>query len=84
MIWDQWWYALLIGALFFALGWIAGRIDLRAVTRAASQLPRAYLTGLNHLLHGRRDQALEALLAAAELHPGPVELQLALAALMRE
>ncbi|BBD78085.1 hypothetical protein [Hydrogenophilus thermoluteolus] len=84
MIWDQWWYALLIGALFFALGWIAGRIDLRAVTRAASQLPRAYLTGLNHLLHGRRDQALEALLAAAELHPGPVELQLALAALMRD
>ncbi len=81
---DSWWYALLLGALFFALGWVAGRIDLKAVTRAASELPRAYLNGLNHLLHGRRDQALEALLAAAELHPGPVELQLALAALMRD
>lgn len=79
-----WWYALLAGALFFALGWVAARVDLRAVTRAAGQLPRTYLTGLHHLLHGRRDQALEALLAAAELHPGPTELQLALAALMRE
>jgi len=79
-----WWIALLVGALFFALGWVAARIDLRAVTRAAGQLPRAYLTGVNHLLHGRRDQALEALLTAAEIHPGPVALQLALAALMRD
>ncbi|MCX7945748.1 MAG: hypothetical protein N2557_02090 [Hydrogenophilus sp.] len=84
MIELEWWHALMVGALFFGLGWGAGRVDLGAVVRSATELPRAYLRGLNYLLQGRRDEALAALSEAAEEHRAPPELLLAVAALRRE
>lgn len=55
-----WWLLLL--PVFFGVGWVAARIDMRQVVRASSRLPRIYLTGLNHLLHDELDQAIEAFL----------------------
>ncbi len=79
-----WWQALLIGALFFALGWGAARIDMRHVIRARSELPRGFLEALRWLLQGNRERALEALLPVADAHPETVALQNAVAALLRE
>lgn len=78
----QFWWLLLL-PLFFGLGWVAARIDMRQVVRASSRLPRIYLTGLNHLLHDELDQAIEAFLSAARENPATLELQLALAVLFR-
>jgi len=76
-----WWLLLL--PVFFGVGWVAARIDMRQVVRASSRLPRIYLTGLNHLLHDELDQAIEAFLSAARENPATLELQLALAVLFR-
>ena len=45
---ELWW--LLIFPLFFALGWLAARIDMRAVIAGARKLPTNYFRGLAALV----------------------------------
>lgn len=78
---EFWW--LLALPLFFALGWLAARIDIRQVVLESRALPRAYLTGLDHLLQDQPDKAVDAFVEAVRIDPQAVELQFALGSLFR-
>lgn len=76
-----WW--LLALPLFFALGWLAARIDIRQVVEESRALPRSYLTGLNFLLNEQPDKAIDAFIEAVKIDPQTVELHFALGSLFR-
>ena len=57
MEFETWW--LLGVPLFFALGWIAARIDIRHVINESRSLPNNYYKGLNALLDEDPDKAIE-------------------------
>ncbi|TRZ64993.1 MAG: lipopolysaccharide assembly protein LapB [Rhodocyclaceae bacterium] len=76
-----WW--LLTLPLFFVLGWIAARIDIKPLVRESRALPRSYFKGLNFLLNEQPDKAIEAFLEAARVDPETIELHFALGSLFR-
>jgi lipopolysaccharide assembly protein B len=76
-----WW--LLALPLFFALGWLAARIDIRQVVQESRALPRSYLTGLNFLLNEQPDKAIDAFIEAVKIDPHTIELHFALGSLFR-
>ncbi|ANQ84240.1 lipopolysaccharide assembly protein LapB [Azoarcus olearius] len=78
---EFWW--LLALPLFFALGWLAARIDIRQVVQESRALPRSYLAGLNFLLNEQPDKAIDAFIEAVRIDPQTVELHFALGSLFR-
>lgn len=76
------WHLLVI-PLFFSLGWLAARVDIRHVMQESRAVPRSYFKGLNYLLNEQPDQAIEAFLEVARLDPDTLELHFALGALFR-
>ena len=54
------WWLLPIPALFFGLGWIAARIDIKHLLRESRALPLSYFRGLNFLLNEQPDKAIES------------------------
>jgi lipopolysaccharide biosynthesis regulator YciM len=76
-----WW--LLAFPLFFALGWVAARVDIRHVVRDSRSLPRSYFKGLNFLVNEQPDKAIEAFLEAVKAEPETIELHFALGSLFR-
>ncbi len=78
---ELWW--LLALPVFFSLGWIAARIDLKHLLRESRALPRSYFQGLNFLLNEQPDRAIEAFLEAAKVDPETIELHFALGSLFR-
>ncbi len=78
---DLWW--LLVLPIFFALGWVAARIDIRHLLNESRALPRSYFKGLNFLLNEQPDQAVEAFIEAARVDPETIELHFALGNLFR-
>lgn len=78
---EFWW--LLTLPLFFALGWLAARIDIRQVVSESRSLPDAYLTGLNCLLNDQQDKAIDAFTEAVKIDPQTIELHFALGSLFR-
>jgi len=78
---ELWW--LLVIPLFFLLGWLAARIDIRHVVRESKTLPRSYLSGLNFLLNEQPDKAIDAFIEAVRIDPDTVELHFALGSLFR-
>ena len=76
-----WW--LLVLPIFFVLGWIAARIDIKHLVRESRALPRSYFTGLNFLLNEQPDKAIEAFIEAARVDPETIELHFALGSLFR-
>jgi len=78
---ELWW--LLAFPLFFLLGWMAARIDIRHVVRESRSLPRSYLSGLNFLLNEQPDKAIDAFIEAVRIDPDTVELHFALGSLFR-
>ena len=81
MEFEIWW--LLALPVFFGLGWVAARIDLRALLKESRALPRSYFDGLNFLLDEKPDQAVEAFIEAARVDPETVEIHFALGNLFR-
>ena len=59
MQFDFWWFLLAL-PLFFGMGWVAARIDIRQLLSESSELPRTYFKGLNFLLNDQQDQAIES------------------------
>lgn len=82
MEFETWW--LLGIPLFFALGWIAARIDIRHVINESRSLPRSYYKGLNALLDEDPDKAIEIFVDIARLDPETAELHFALGSLFRQ
>jgi lipopolysaccharide biosynthesis regulator YciM len=78
---EFWW--LLALPLFFAMGWLAARIDIRQVVHESRALPRSYLSGLNFLLNEQPDKAIDAFIEAVRIDPQTVELHFALGSLFR-
>lgn len=78
---ELWW--LLALPLFFALGWLAARIDIRQVVQESRALPRSYLSGLNFLLNEQQDKAIDAFVEAVRIDPQTIELHFALGSLFR-
>lgn len=78
---EFWW--LLALPLFFALGWLAARIDIRQVVQESRALPRSYLAGLNFLLNEQPDKAIDAFIEAVRIDPQTIELHFALGSLFR-
>jgi lipopolysaccharide biosynthesis regulator YciM len=78
---EYWW--LLGFALFFLLGWVAARIDIKHVISQSRQLPESYFRGLNFLLNQQPDKAIEAFTEAARADSETVELHFTLGGLFR-
>ncbi len=81
MEFETWW--LLGIPFFFALGWIAARVDIRAVISESRNLPRSYYKGLNVLLDEQPDKAIDIFVDIARLDPETAELHFALGKLFR-
>ncbi len=78
---ELWW--LLALPLFFGLGWLAARIDIRHLVRESRSLPRSYFAGLNFLLNEQPDRAIDSFIEATSKDPQTAELQFALGNLFR-
>ncbi len=77
-------YSWLIGfPLFFGLGWLAARIDIKHLLTESRALPRSYFKGLNFLLNEEPDKAIEAFIEVVKVDPETVELHYALGSLFR-
>jgi lipopolysaccharide biosynthesis regulator YciM len=81
MEFETWW--LLAIPAFFALGWIAARVDINHVISDSRSLPRGYFKGLNFLLNEQSDKAIDAFIEIVKLDPETVELHFALGNLFR-
>src|SRR6187401_2126993 len=81
MEFEYWW--LLGFPLFFGLGWIAARIDIRHLVRDSRALPNSYFKGLSFLLNGQPDKAIEAFSEVVKVDPETVQLDFALGSLFR-
>jgi len=81
MDFELWW---LFGfALFFGLGWLAARIDIKQLLSESRRLPRSYFKGLNFLLNEQPDKAIEAFIEVVKVDPETIELHFALGSLFR-
>src|SRR6187455_2980228 len=78
---EYWW--LLGLPLFFGLGWMAARVDIRQIVTESRALPRSYFKGLNFLLNEQPDKAIEAFIEVVKVDPQTVELHFALGSLFR-
>jgi lipopolysaccharide biosynthesis regulator YciM len=81
MEFEYWW--LLGFPVFFALGWIAARIDIKQIVSESRALPRSYFKGLNFLLNEQPDKAIEAFIEVVKVDPETIELHFALGSLFR-
>jgi len=76
-------WMLLAFPLFFGMGWLAARIDIKELLTESSALPRSYFDGLNFLLNEQQDQAIEAFIEVVKVDPQTIELHFALGSLFR-
>ncbi len=81
MEFEFWWLVTL--PLFFGLGWIAARIDLKQLLNEARTLPAAYFKGLNFLITNQHDKAIESFSEAVQANAESFELHFALGSLYR-
>jgi len=78
---EYWW--LLALPLFFALGWMAARIDIRQLLSESRVLPTSYYKGVNFLVNEQPDKAIEAFIEVVKVDPQTIELHFALGNLFR-
>src|SRR5512134_2127702 len=81
MEYEYWW--LLAFPLFFGLGWMAARIDIKHLVSESRALPLSYFKGLNFLLNEQPDKAIEAFIEIVKVDPQTIELHFALGSLFR-
>lgn len=81
MEFETWW--LLVIPIFFGLGWIAARVDIKQLISESRSLPSGYFKGLNFLLNEQPDKAIDAFIEVVKLDPETVELHFALGNLFR-
>jgi lipopolysaccharide biosynthesis regulator YciM len=81
MEYEVWW--LLGFPLFFVLGWLAARVDIKQLLTESRALPSSYFKGLNFLINQQPDKAIEAFIEVVKVDPQTVELHFALGSLFR-
>ncbi len=82
MEFELWW--LLALPLFFGLGWLAARVDIRHVMSESRSVPASYFRGLNFLLNEQPDRAIEAFIEVVKVDSDTVDLHFALGGLFRK
>lgn len=81
MEFEYWW---VIGfPVFFGLGWLAARIDIKHLLSESRQLPESYFKGLNFLLNEQPDRAIEAFIEVVKGDRESIELQFTLGGMFR-
>jgi lipopolysaccharide biosynthesis regulator YciM len=81
MEFEYWW---VIGfPVFFGLGWLAARIDIKHLLSESRQLPESYFKGLNFLLNEQPDRAIEAFIEVVKGDRESIELHFTLGSLFR-
>jgi len=78
---EYWW--LLVLPLFFTLGWVAARVDIKQLISESTTLPAAYFKGLNFLITDQHKKAVEAFTEAVNINHESLELHFALGSLYR-
>ena len=78
---EFWW--LLVIPFFFALGWLAARVDIKQIISESTDLPSAYFKGLHYLITNQYEKAIEAFNNAIKINNESLELHFALGALLR-
>ena len=78
---EYWW--LLILPLFFTLGWIAARVDIKQLIAESTTLPASYFKGVNFLISDQHGKAVEAFSEAVQANTDSLELHFALGSLFR-
>ncbi|MDN4052503.1 lipopolysaccharide assembly protein LapB [Massilia sp. YIM B02763] len=81
MEFEIWW--LLGIPVFFALGWVAARVDIKQLVSESRSLPRGYFKGLNFLLNEQPDKAIDAFIEIVTLDPETADMHFALGNLFR-
>ena len=81
MEFELWW--LLGIPVFFGLGWVAARVDIRQLVSESRTLPRGYFKGLNFLLNEQPDKAIDAFIEIVTLDPETADMHFALGNLFR-
>ena len=76
-------WMLLAFPLFFGMGWLAARIDIKELLSESSALPQSYFQGLKFLLNEQQDKAIEAFIEVVKVDPQTIELHFALGSLFR-
>ena len=76
-------WMLLAFPLFFGMGWLAARIDIKELLSESSVLPHSYFQGLNFLINEQQDKAIEAFIEVVKVDPQTIELHFALGSLFR-
>ncbi len=76
-------WMLLAFPLFFGMGWLAARIDIKELISESSALPQSYFQGLNFLLNEQQDKAIDAFIEVVKVDPQTVDLHFALGSLFR-
>ncbi|WP_035054105.1 lipopolysaccharide assembly protein LapB [Andreprevotia chitinilytica] len=79
---SQFWW-LIAFPVFFGLGWLAARVDIKHVLSETRSLPASYFKGLNFLLNGETNRAVDVYVDIARHHAETVELQFTLGHLFR-
>lgn len=78
----EFWWAISI-PVFFGLGWMAARVDVKQVVEESRTLPRGYFKGLNFLLNDEPDKAIDVFIEVVQLDTETIELHFALGNLFR-
>jgi lipopolysaccharide assembly protein B len=81
MDFEYWW--LLAFPIFFGLGWLAARVDIKQLVTESRALPVSYFKGINFLVNEQQDKAIEAFIEVVKVDPQTVELHFALGSLFR-
>ena len=76
-----WWLAIL--PVFFGIGWLAARVDIKHVIAESHSLPLAYFKAVNHLLAGEINKAIDIYIDIAKKNSETFELQATLGQLFR-
>ena len=79
----DWTWALFMFPIVFGLGWFFSRLDVRHWRLESRHQPRAYFKGLNHLLTGQQDKAVDSFIEAVQNDPDTSELHFTLGNLFR-
>lgn len=79
----DWTWLLLALPVAFALGWLFSRLDVWHWRLESRHAPRAYFKGLNHLLNGQQDRAVDSFIEAVQNDPDTSELHFTLGNLFR-
>src|SRR5438046_4606282 len=76
-----WW--LLVLPIFFGMGWLAARIDIKQLLRESRARRLSYFRGLNFLLNEQPDKAIESFIEVVKVDPQTIDLHFALGNLFR-